>query len=534
MNDQFGHATGQHLRKLVDQVPAMLAYWDRELRCRFANRAYERWFGVNPESLVGTSLRDLLGAPLFALNEPYIRAALQGKEQLFERILPGPDGAKRHSLANYVPDIVDGEVVGFIAHVTEVTQLKETEAALRAEAAQRETAMQRLHESRASLVEAQRLGGVGNWEWEIASDITIWSDELYRIFGRDPKRLPPTFAEHPSLYSGESWKRLQEAVAMAMRTGEAYTLELEYLRTDGKSGWLEARGEAVRSATGEIIRLRGTVHEVTLRHRMEATRVEALAAERASRNKTLMLSRISHELRTPLNAILGFSHLFERDASLDPKHRRRATMVIDAARHMLELIEEVLDLSAAEAGRIDIRLADIEATSIVRECLLQASAAALAGGITLRGVYPQSGHVQVRSDAKRLKQVIDNLVSNAVKYTHAGGLVQVTVAELANRVEIAVQDTGTGLTQAQIERLFVPFERLGAETSAIPGTGLGLALSKTLAELMHASIRVESDAGQGSTFTVSLPKVLVNDAFASERHPPAINAGKTIDPLSRR
>ena len=195
MNDTFGRDTAYHVRRLVDHVPSMLAYWDSDLRCRFANWAYSTWFGVDPESLPGTSIRDLLGPQLFALNEPHIRAALRGEEQLFERIVPGPGGVKRHSLAHYIPDLVDGQVVGFMVQVTEVTRLKETEAALRAEAAQRERAHDLLRRSESALREAQRLGQIGSWEWEVQTDITIWSEELCRIHGVDPKRLPPGRAE---------------------------------------------------------------------------------------------------------------------------------------------------------------------------------------------------------------------------------------------------------------------------------------------------------------------------------------------------
>lgn len=122
-----------HMRLLVDRVPSMLAYWDRDLLCRFANRAYEKWFGVDPDRLIGTSIRDLLGPELFAMNEPYMRAALAGEAQEFERIIPGPGGVKRHSLAQYIPDLVGGVVRGFLVQVTEVTQLKEIEATLRRE-----------------------------------------------------------------------------------------------------------------------------------------------------------------------------------------------------------------------------------------------------------------------------------------------------------------------------------------------------------------------------------------------------------------
>ena len=122
--------SSRYQQLLMERIPSMLAYWDADLRCRFANRAYEKWFGVSPVSLLGTSLRDLLGPQLFALNEPHIRAVLQGHEQTFERSIPGPGGIIRQSLANYLPDIVDGAVVGFLAHVTDVTPLKAAQAAL--------------------------------------------------------------------------------------------------------------------------------------------------------------------------------------------------------------------------------------------------------------------------------------------------------------------------------------------------------------------------------------------------------------------
>ena len=127
--DLAGSNDYQH--RLVDHLPSMLAYWDADLRCRFANQAYRRWFGVDPAALVGTSLRDLLGPELFALNEPHVRAVLRGEEQLFERSVPGPGGVVRESLANYVPDIAGGQVVGFLVQVTDVTHLKTTQAALK-------------------------------------------------------------------------------------------------------------------------------------------------------------------------------------------------------------------------------------------------------------------------------------------------------------------------------------------------------------------------------------------------------------------
>ena len=507
MNDSFGRDTSQHLRMLVDHVPSMLAYWDRDLRCRFANRAYETWFGVDPDGLVGTSIQDLLGPQLFALNELYIEAVLKGHQQVFERIVPGPNGANRHSLATYIPDLVDGEVVGFIAHVTEVTKLKETEASLRAEISQRELANDRLRASESSLREAQRLGHVGSWEWEIADDITIWSEELYSIFGRDPKRLSPTYAEHAALYKPDSWVRLQSAVSKALQTGEPYSLELEYVRADGMSGWLEARGEVVRADREEIVRLRGTVHEVTMRHLEEEARIKAHAFESASRNKSELMSRVSHELRTPLNVIMGFAHLCQADSTIDPKHRHWADLIFAGGQQMLHLVEELLDYSAAELGQIAISPVDSELAPLLQECLDEVSELARSARLTLRMAQSDGAPIELCCDPKRLKQVLRNLLSNAIKYTPPGGVITVSVADLGSIVEMAVQDTGVGLSPGQLERIFQPFERLGAERSATPGMGLGLALSRKMMALMGGTLRVESEVGVGTTFTVSMSKL---------------------------
>lgn len=132
-DDHASQDTNYYMRLLVDRVPTMLAYWDRGLICRFANRAYEAWFGVDPDKLLGTSLQQLLGPRLFEMNHPYMLKALAGERQVFERIVPGPGGVERHSLAEYIPDTVGGEVRGFLVQVTNVTELKETQAALRRE-----------------------------------------------------------------------------------------------------------------------------------------------------------------------------------------------------------------------------------------------------------------------------------------------------------------------------------------------------------------------------------------------------------------
>lgn len=200
-------------RRLVDLTPSMMAYWGADLRCRLANRAYETWFGVTPDSLIGRPIQDLLGPKLFALNEPYIRAALRGEVQTFERVIPGPDGVTRHSLAQYLPDVVDGKVLGFVAQVTEVTALKEAQArlehavqSLEAEVVRRRTVEEALTETQLSLAVTLDSAGAGfittgrdgrvtrlnevaericGWRMEEARGHLVW--EVFKREGRAPE-----------------------------------------------------------------------------------------------------------------------------------------------------------------------------------------------------------------------------------------------------------------------------------------------------------------------------------------------------------
>ncbi|MBC7995365.1 MAG: PAS domain-containing protein, partial [Rhizobacter sp.] len=347
MSDTTGHDAAYYARRLVDHVPSLLAYWDRDLRCRFANLAYARWFKRPPEQLIGASMPELVGER-WPLVERHARAALRGEVQTFERHITAPDGVVRYSLAHYVPDIVDGEVLGFTVQVTEVTKVKKTEEALRAEMAERARAYELLRESEIALHEAQRLGQIGGWVWDLPTDTTVWSEELYAILGCDPTKPPPLGDEHGKLYTLQSWEALRAAVRRALKTGAPYGVEVEYRRPDGSMGWLEARGEAVRNEAGEIVKLRGVVMEITNRRQIEEARRQRDVAEAASHNKTQFLSRVSHELRTPLNAVLGFAQLSQMDETLSPKHRQWAGVIMSSGQHMLDLIEDILDLSGAE------------------------------------------------------------------------------------------------------------------------------------------------------------------------------------------
>jgi len=228
------------------------------------------------------------------------------------------------------------------------------------------------------------------------------------------------------------------------------------------------------------------------------------AAERASRVKSEFLSGMSHELRTPLNAILGFGQLLQSDAAQPLPSRQRGFVkeILRAGEHLLELINEVLDLARVEAGKLQISLEPVHLASLVADCVALVRPVAQEHRIELIVPAPADCERHVSADRTRAKQVLLNLLSNAIKYNREGGQVRVSCQADGDGVRLDVTDSGPGLSREQQERLFQDYERLDADRSSTPGTGIGLALSRRLMELMQGQIGVRSEPGAGSTFWV--------------------------------
>ncbi len=247
--------------------------------------------------------------------------------------------------------------------------------------------------------------------------------------------------------------------------------------------------------------------DITERKRREQAEHERQDAETSSRAKTDFLSRMSHELRTPLNAVLGFSQLMQSDAQepLTERQRTRVESIRQAGWHLLALINDVLDVSRIESGHLQVESRGVGLATLLDEVLDLVRAQADSAGVQLDTAYRQAPPAVVQGDPLRLRQVMLNLLSNAVKYNRPGGSVRVSVDVVDDRAVVEIADTGLGMTQAQLDKLFEPFNRLGREHSSIEGTGIGLVLTRQLMTLMQGSLSVESEAGRGTTVRVALP-----------------------------
>jgi GAF domain-containing protein/AmiR/NasT family two-component response regulator len=254
-------------------------------------------------------------------------------------------------------------------------------------------------------------------------------------------------------------------------------------------------------------------------HLFQEVEMKSRELEAASRAKSEFLSRMSHELRTPLNAIIGFAEIMEMDQITTARQHERVHHILQGGRHLLGLINEVLDITRIEAGRLSLSIEPVRLDAVVQEVLDLERPLAAGSDVTLELEEPDAFRVAIQADRQRLRQIVLNLVANAVKYNHPGGRVTLGCGAAAEgRIRLTVRDTGAGIPADQIGRLFAPFERLSAEASGVEGSGLGLAIARGLAEAMGGTIGAESVPDEGSTFWVELSAAATLPALPDREH----------------
>lgn len=471
---------------------------------------------VPPEEFLGQTVEYLIPPEVLALMERATRDAAQtGQTQTIEYPLDYPEG-ERWFEARYVPDARGG----VYAIVRDITQRRRIEEQLRTE---RDRTQLYLNLVGSIVVALDPLGrvtminrkGLEVLGWEESQVLgKVWFDYFLSESHREPiRRAYRALIEGRPSTLGEVYDCpliTRDGTERFVRWHHAILYDAE-----GNPSGLLISGEDITELRQRELALQETQnrlrsYQAELEQRVEERTRELQAAkeeaERASRAKSEFLSRMSHELRTPLNVILGFAQLMELDVEPGSAAEENLQQILQAGRHLLQLIEEVLDLSRIEAGRLDLSPEDLPLSEVVSEVIDLLRPLAHQRMITINSYV---GHLPyyVRADRRRLRQVVMNLLSNAIKYNRDAGVVTITasVRPEGQRIRLSVADTGPGIPEDQQGRLFEPFERLGAEESGIEGTGIGLVTSKQLIEAMGGAIGFSSQPGQGSTFWIDIP-----------------------------
>ena len=520
---------------LINTVREPLIALDQRLRVVKASRSFYEFFKVSSEETIGTLIYDLGN---HQWNIPKLR-------ELLETILPEKTTfdnyevehdfstiGKRNMLLNarQIERAFGKEKIILLA-IEDITERKKIEAGL--EKTRKELVVIKKTADEASEFAESVINTVREPLIVLDQDLRVVKPNrsFYEFFKVSPEE---TVGQLIYDLGNHQWdipklRELLETILPEKTTFDNYEVEHDFSTIGKRIMLLNAR--QIRRGVGgkeKIILL--AIEDITERKKIENELSKAKAeADRANVAKSEFLSRMSHELRTPMNSILGFAQLMDM-GELNPAHKKGVNQILKSGKHLLDLINEVLDMARIESGRLTVSPEPVEIFGVILETIDIVRHLAEENQITLESDAATSKRLYVKADHQRLKQVLLNLINNAVKYNHKSGSVKIEctirkpeenssgtdssplhVGERVgvsneNQIRISVVDTGKGIAQEYREKLFNPFERIGAERTETEGTGLGLAISKKLIEAMGGKINYESDFGKGSTFWIELPQ----------------------------
>jgi PAS domain S-box-containing protein len=496
---------------------AHLGSWNMDLTTNevFWSEELYRMYGFDPSQpppLYTESMKLFTPESWERLNSAIERATTTGEPYELELELVRKDGLTRSMLARgeLVRD-ESGKGVMVRGVVMDITERKQAEENLR--------------NSEHGLAEAQRIAHLGNWELDLINDSLLWSDEIFNIFEIDKEAFGASYEAFLDAIHPEDRERVNHAYTESLTDRKPYNIIHRLLMKDGRIKYVKEQCESFFDTDGKPIRSVGTVQDITeqklredelsryrdhledeVHQRTEELRLARDAAEAANKAKSTFLANMSHELRTPLNAILGFSQMMRQATNLDELQQNNLEIINNSGKHLLKLINDVLEIAKIEAGKLQLEIAPFDLHELVREVSDMMRLRAQQKGLQLELDQSSEFPRYIKGDEARLRQILVNLLSNAVKFTEQGGVTirLRTKNNSHHHLIIEVEDTGPGINETNQKRLFKPFVQL-PEGKMQEGTGLGLAIVHQFVKLMQGDISVDSKPGQGSLFRVDIP-----------------------------
>ncbi|MDY0009660.1 MAG: ATP-binding protein [Bdellovibrionales bacterium] len=493
--------TDSELRHFLNLTSDLLGVYRRDMSFVRVNPAFNRVIGYTDAELKMFPFVDLIHAD----ERDHILTLMQ-------KVIHAPEGEEvridfecrvrcKDSTFRWVEWVhkVTGEYIYIVGR--DVTDIK-----------QHEVALQRREQQ---LSEAQKIGSMGHWYLDATQEVDVrsvmeWSDQIYTIFGVEKGNFTASIGNVSAMLLKRDLGRVYRIFMRAMIRKRDYEMEFAVRRPGGELRYVRCEGRCkINPRTGEKEALFGIMQDITDRTRHEKALREAKeAAESAYASKTRFLANMSHELRTPLNAIIGFSEMIQRQL-LGPVGNARYLEYVGGIRqsgeHLLDLINDILDMSKIEVGKYELYVEELNVGKIIRLAIHMVEGRAHESQVRLvSDDIPDD--IQIMADRRAIMQVLLNLMSNAVKFTEAGGTVDIRCFRELGGVAIVVSDTGIGIPKDKLDVVTLPFEQVSSEfTRNHEGTGLGLAITKDLIELHGGTLDIDSEVDVGTIATVLLP-----------------------------
>jgi PAS domain S-box-containing protein len=499
----------ERFRRLFDEGPIGMVIGNMQQQFIKVNLAFCQMLGYSEAELLQLQITDITYPEDMLKNQELISLALTGKipnYQLEKRYLRKDGQIVWGHLAVSIFFDDAGQPLYFLAKVEDITNRKQAEEALR--------------RSEAMLMRAQEIAHLGIWEWNLVKDRHIWSDETYTLLGYEPHAIEPTFKNFLNQVHPQDKTKILKVVQQLVSNRGVVTRqhdEFRIIRSDNTEHIIESTTQCDFDDQGHLLRILGTLLDITDRKQIEMALKQAKrAADAANQAKSEFLANMSHEIRTPLNAVIGFSELLSTYL-MDSKAKSYLAAIQTAGKALLTLINDILDLSKIEAGRLEIQPEPTDLTIIITELTQLFSLPIAEKGLDFIVEIDPALPATLVLDETRLRQVLLNLIGNAVKFTEQGYIklsVQGKLTDDANKLDltIVVADSGIGIPADQQEKIFAAFQQQeGQSNRKYGGTGLGLAITKRLTEMMQGQILVSSQIDQGSTFEIKLKDVIIKN-----------------------
>ena len=514
--ESLDHALRESERRLRESEATLRAFYESSPACMgitelvdgddilhiHDNPATCRFFGIEPGATAGRRARAELRADPNVLGSwihAYREAEAHASPVKFEHEYRTHDGA-RWLAATVMPLGAGPSGRTRFAYVAEdVTARKLSHDALR--------------DSEQRLRLALDAGRMGTWEWHVPTGRVTWSEGLERIHGYEPGTFPGTVEAYAAEVHPDDKARVEQVIANTF-AGHEHRNEYRIVRRDGAVRWVEGVGKLFHDDEGQPLRLVGVCTDVTerkdaearLRESEEGHRKLAEALREADRRKDQFLATLAHELRNPLAPLRSGVEVLQRTASDRPDVARLCAMMERQLRHMVRLVDDLLDVSRITRGKVNLQRSVIDLERALQDAIETSRTALEARQHALATALPAEP-VRVDGDAMRLSQVFANLLHNAAKFTQPGGHIEVRLQRTGDEAIVSVQDDGVGIDAAMLDRVFELFTQLeGPQRGAQGGLGIGLTLARELVELHGGRLVAESDGpGKGSRFIVRLP-----------------------------